>query len=210
MKSPQRTAVIVTSAALLILNAGCTSPGKKTAVGAGTGAAAGGVIGGIAGGWEGAAIGAGVGAVTGGAIGNVMDKQAKELAEVAETKRTAQGIVVNLKNDLLFETGKAEVKPEAKEQLTQLGAILAKYPQDTINIMGFTDSTGSKQMNQLLSKSRAEAVRTILASQGVKFNQMTVEGLGPSNPIASNDSAAGRAKNRRVELKISMPDKKTG
>lgn len=210
MKSPQRSTAVLGSIALIVLISGCTTPGKKTAIGAGTGAAAGGVIGGVAGGWQGAAIGAGVGAIAGGAIGNQMDKQAKELAEVAETKRTAEGIVVNLKNDLLFETGKAELKPEAQTQLGQLGDIIAKYPDDHIQIQGFTDSTGSKQTNELLSKARADAVRNVLSSRGVQYKQMSAQGFGPQNPIASNSSSTGRAKNRRVELQISMPDKKTG
>ena len=194
---------------LLILTglqaAGCATPGKRTAIGAGGGAAAGAGIGALAGGWKGAAIGAGVGALAGGAIGNRLDKQAQELEQVAETKRTENGVLVNLKNDVLFDTGKAQIKPEAAGQLNQVGAILAKYPDDRIRVEGFTDSSGAETTNQVLSQQRAQSVRDILSPSGVKPEQMVVEGYGEQNPVSSNKSAAGRAKNRRVELHIDLP-----
>jgi outer membrane protein OmpA-like peptidoglycan-associated protein len=188
------------------LDAGsCASPGKRTAIGAGGGAAGGAVIGGLAGGWKGAAIGAGVGALAGGAVGNYLDKQANELEQVAETKRTENGVLVNLKNDVLFDTGKAEVKPQAMAQLNQVGDILAKYPDDRIRIAGFTDSTGGKTINELLSQQRAQSVANVLSQRGVKPQQMQVAGRGPESPVASNKTTAGRAKNRRVELHIDVP-----
>jgi outer membrane protein OmpA-like peptidoglycan-associated protein len=189
----------------LALAAGCASPGKRTAIGAGTGAAGGAIIGGVAGGTKGAVIGAGVGAVAGGAVGNYLDKQAQELAEVAETKRTAEGILVNLKNDLLFETDSAVLKPAAVDRVVQLGEILAKYPEDRIRIGGHTDDTGPNGYNEELSRRRADAVKDVLKSRGVRDNQMLVMGYGETKPLASNKTSKGRSVNRRVELYIDVP-----
>jgi outer membrane protein OmpA-like peptidoglycan-associated protein len=184
--------------------ASCATPGKDTAIGAGGGAAIGAGAGALIGGGKGALIGAGAGALVGGAVGNYLDKQAQQLKKVAETQRTTDGILVNLKNDLLFDTASAVLKPEAQQQLNQLGQILAKYPKDRIVVAGYTDNSGSQQFNQLLSKQRAQSVADALEQQGVKPNQLDIQGLGSSKPIASNKSSSGRSKNRRVELKINV------
>jgi outer membrane protein OmpA-like peptidoglycan-associated protein len=183
----------------------CATPGKNTAIGAGGGAAAGGVIGALAGGGKGAVIGALVGGVAGGAVGNYLDKQQEELEKLAEARRDEDGIVVNLSSSLLFTTDSAVVRPAGVEQLARLGDILAKYPEDRIRIEGHTDSTGSRSHNEELSLRRAEAVRDVLASRGVHPRQMLVDGAGPARPIADNSTAAGRARNRRVELHIDVP-----
>jgi len=186
---------------------GCATPGERTAIGAGGGAAVGAGIGAIAGGWEGAAIGAVVGGIAGGAIGNYLDKQAQELQQVANARRTESGILVDLKSSLLFSTDSAVLKPAAVEQLARLGDILAKYPDDRIRIQGHTDSTGSAAHDEELSLRRAEAVRDVLANRGVNPRQMLVEGVGAARPIADNSTAEGRAENRRVELYIDVPQK---
>ena len=196
----------LTSVPVIAILAGCATPGARTAVGAAAGAGVGGGIGAVAGGWKGAAIGAAVGGVAGGAIGNYLDKQAQELKEVAEnTKRTEDGILVDLKSKLLFNSDSAVLKPEAVEQIAKLGDILAKYPDDRIRIQGHTDSTGTVAHNEELSLRRAQSVREVLTSHGVKPEQMLVEGVGESRPIADNRTAAGRAQNRRVELHIDVP-----
>src|SRR5205807_3970063 len=146
----------------------CATPGKRTAIGAGGGAAVGAGVGAIAGGWKGAVIGAAVGGLAGGAVGNYLDKQAQELKEVADTKRTEEGILVDLKSKLLFTTDSAVLKPEAVEQIAKLGDILAKYTADRVRIQGYTDSTGSASHNEELSLRRAQAVREVLVSRGVK------------------------------------------
>src|SRR5256712_3361351 len=186
---------------------GCATPGERTAIGAGGGAAVGAGIGAIAGGWEGAAIGAVVGGVAGGAIGNYLDKQAQELQQVANARRTESGILVNLKSSLLFSTDSAVVKPAAVGQLAQLGDILAKYPDDRIRIQGHTDSTGSAAHDEELSLLRAEAVRDVLPSRGLNPRQMLVEGVGAARPIPDNSTAEGRAENRRVQLNIDVPQR---
>jgi outer membrane protein OmpA-like peptidoglycan-associated protein len=185
--------------------AGCATPGKDTAIGAGAGAAAGAGVGALAGGWEGAAIGALVGGVAGGAIGNYFDKQAQELQQVAEAKRTENGILVDLKSSLLFSEESAVIRPAALDQVARLGDILAKYPNDRIRIVGYTDSTGAAAYDEQLSLRRAEAVRDVLANQGVERRQMLVEGAGAANPIGDNSTPEGRAQNRRVELHIDAP-----
>jgi outer membrane protein OmpA-like peptidoglycan-associated protein len=176
-------------------------------MGAGAGAAIGAGIGAAAGGTKGAVIGAGVGAIAGGSVGNYLDKQAQELKEVdvAETQRTEDGILVNFKNDVLFDTDSAILKPEAVQELTKVGDILAKYPADRIRIEGNTDSRGPAPYNEELSLRRAEAVKNVLLSRGVKEEQMLVLGLGESKPVADNGSSSGRARNRRVELHIDVP-----
>jgi outer membrane protein OmpA-like peptidoglycan-associated protein len=197
----------LTSIVLAVLAAACATPGKRTAIGAGGGAAAGAGVGAIVGGWKGAAIGAAVGGLAGGAVGNYLDKQAEELKEVAETtKRTKDGILVDLKSQLLFTSDSAVLKPQATEMVAKLGDILAKYPEDRIRISGFTDSTGSVAHNEELSLRRARAVRDVLHDRGVKVEQMLIEGMGPERPIASNKTAAGRSQNRRVEIHIDVPE----
>jgi outer membrane protein OmpA-like peptidoglycan-associated protein len=195
---------VVLSIVLMGSVASCATPGKNTAIGAGGGAAVGAGAGALIGGGKGALIGAGAGALVGGVVGNYLDKQAQQLKKVADTKRTEDGILVNLKNDLLFDTASAVLKPEAQTQLTQLGKILAQYSKDKIVVAGFTDNSGTQKFNELLSQQRAQSVAEVLRQQGVKSNQLDIEGKGSLQPVASNKTATGRAKNRRVELKISM------
>jgi outer membrane protein OmpA-like peptidoglycan-associated protein len=206
-----RTAVAATVTVTLALLAGCQTAGKRTAVGAGVGGAAGAGIGALIGGKKGALIGLGVGALAGGSVGLYLDKQKKELEQIAEVKRTENGLLVQMKNDILFDVGSDGVKSEgvtdlSKMGLSKMGDILAKYSDDRVRIEGHTDSTGDAGFNQGLSERRAMAVKTVLLSRGVQESQITVVGLGESKPIADNGSADGRAKNRRVELHIDVPN----
>jgi outer membrane protein OmpA-like peptidoglycan-associated protein len=191
---------------ILVLATACASPGKKTALGAGAGAATGAVIGGATGGWKGAAAGGILGGAIGAGFGNILDKQAQELAQVAETQRTEEGILVQLKNDLLFDTGSATPKEQAVREISKLGYILSKYKNDKIRVEGYTDSTGRKSFNEALSLRRAKTVKNLLTAQGVPANQVIVVGLGPTQPLANNGTPEGRAINRRVELHIEMPE----
>jgi outer membrane protein OmpA-like peptidoglycan-associated protein len=109
-----------------------------------------------------------------------------------------------LKEDLLFVVNSDVLKPGAVDELSQLGDVLAKYPQDRIQVMGFTDSTGPQAFNDELSKRRAEAVRKVLISRGVSEQQVLAIGMGEQSPVASNATAEGRSKNRRVELHIAL------
>jgi outer membrane protein OmpA-like peptidoglycan-associated protein len=200
---------LLPSFALVVLatfGAGCATAGKGTAIGAGAGGAAGAGVGALIGGKKGALIGLGVGALAGGSVGLYLDKQHKELEKVAETRRTENGIIVNMKNDILFDTGSAQLKNEAVEQLVKVGDIVAKYGDDRVKIEGHTDAVGGTDYNQKLSEQRADAVKTVLVARGVKPEQISVVGYGETKPIAPNDSTDGKAKNRRVEMHIDVPN----
>ena len=172
--------------------------GVGTVLGAGAGAALG-SLGGKAG--EGAAIGAGV-------LGHTMGKQREELKRIeAKTEEVrvieqpqTQSLVIRVKDQLLFDTGSATTKPGGISALTEVAEILAKYPDTIVRINGHTDATGSASINQRLSEQRAQAVADILVAHGVSRNRMVIQGLGSSEPIASNNTPEGRALNRRVDI----------
>jgi outer membrane protein OmpA-like peptidoglycan-associated protein len=196
-----------TIGAMLLALVACAGSGEntRTKVGAGAGAATGAVVGGAVAGWKGAAVGGVTGAVAGGVAGHLLDKQAEELRQKdINASRTATGILVRLKNELLFELDSAELKPEAAGHLKELASVLVKYPDDHIEVIGFTDSSGSDAHNQDLSRRRAEAVRRVLIAQGIPEKQAMAVGMGESQPVASNETKSGRARNRRVELRIAM------
>lgn len=123
----------------------------------------------------------------------------QEQLEELKAQPTPRGMVVTLQ-DVLFETGKAELQPGAMSSLAQVAEVLREDPQRKVAIEGHTDNTGSPEFNQALSERRAQAVKDALVSQGASPDQITTRGLGPSSPVASNDNAAGRQQNRRVEL----------
>ncbi len=193
---------------------GCaTGDNKNTMKGAGIGAAAGAVLGGVIGNQQGnsgkgAVIGAAAGAAIGGLIGQRMDKQAKELEKVAETQRTEQGLVSKLKSDILFETGKADLKAEAKKSLAEMATIMKNYPENVLTIKGYTDSTGTTTTNKTLSQKRAEAVKTHLVASGIPATVVSTVGLGASNPVADNTTTEGRKQNRRVEVEVTVDQTK--
>lgn len=131
-------------------------------------------------------------------------KQAEELQrQIAElnAKATERGLVVTL-GDLLFETGKSDLKEGAVVNLAKLSAFLTQYPDRTVAIEGHTDSVGSDDYNLSLSQRRASSVQQFLIGQGIAANRMTAVGKGENFPVASNDSASGRQMNRRVEVII--------
>jgi outer membrane protein OmpA-like peptidoglycan-associated protein len=196
------------------LIAGCASDqNKDTTAGAGIGAAAGALAGAVIGNQsghkgEGALIGALVGGGIGGLVGHRMDKQRQELEKIAETRRTDQGLIMKLRNDILFDTSRTDLKPQAKTNLAQMAAIMAKYPEDILAVKGYTDSTGSAKVNKDLSERRAMAVKYELVNGHVPANSITVVGMGPENPVAPNNTNANRSKNRRVEIEITADQSK--
>ena len=196
-----------------LLAAACTTPGKRTAWGAAggaaVGAAAGAIISHTTGGssGQGAVYGALAGLAAGGLLGNYYDKQAKELAAIAEVVKSDNGIQVFLKNDILFATNSSELTADSMQTLTDLNRVLKKYPQNRIVVQGYTDSTGTDAINNHLSKERAKAVYDFLLGSGLKTKSITYIGYGSANPIASNSTAAGRAQNRRVVLSITANEK---
>jgi outer membrane protein OmpA-like peptidoglycan-associated protein len=124
-----------------------------------------------------------------------------ELADV-RAKQTERGWVLTLKNELLFDSAAATLKPGAHRALDNLAQFLRKYPDRDIAIEGFTDSTGSKEVNQRLSERRAAAVKDALVLRGIEARRIDARGYGPAFPIASNESESGRQLNRRVEIVI--------
>jgi len=126
----------------------------------------------------------------------------QQLNTILETRETQRGLIVNI-SDVLFDFNKYTLKPETREKLAKVSGILLAYPGLKIQLEGHTDSIGSDEYNQKLSEQRANSVRDYLTSQGVPADSTTAVGLGKSDPVASNDNAAGRQKNRRVEMVVS-------
>ena len=124
--------------------------------------------------------------------------------DAMKARPTDRGLVLTL-GDVLFETGKADLKAGAVAELDELAKFLAKYPERTVVIEGHTDSVGSEDFNVGLSQRRAESVRSYLMRQGVDRSRVATEGMGESVPVASNETAGGRQQNRRVEIIVSNP-----
>ena len=191
----------------LVLLAGCATKTQTGAVvGAAGGAAVGGAIGAATGSTaKGAIIGAVVGGAAGAIIGSQMDKQAKELEQNikgAKVERVGEGIQVTFASGLLYDFDSDVVRPEAKTNLRELAASLEKYPGSNLLIVGHTDQLGGMAYNQSLSERRATAAATYLITQGVSGARIATRGMGEAEPIALNETEAGRAANRRVEVAI--------
>jgi outer membrane protein OmpA-like peptidoglycan-associated protein len=129
-------------------------------------------------------------------------KLLEQLNRVLDTKDSPRGLVVNMA-DVLFDTGKYELRPEAREKLARLSGILATHPTLQLDVEGHTDSTGGVQLNQTLSEQRAQSVAKYLVDQGVTGGSVKAVGLADSHPVADNATADGRQKNRRVEIIVS-------
>lgn len=187
---------------------GCNS--TKTTKGGAIGAGVGGAIGGAIGHRSdntvvGAIIGATVGGAAGALIGRHMDKQAEELRndlEGATVERVGEGILITFESGLVFDFDSYNLREDTKTNLTELAGTLKKYDDTNILIEGHTDNTGEDTYNQKLSESRAAAVESFLAQQGVENSRLTTKGYGENQPLDSNDTEAGKQKNRRVEVAI--------
>ncbi|MFZ3056976.1 MAG: OmpA family protein [Smithella sp.] len=156
----------------------------------------------------GAAIGAAVGGGGGYGVGAMMDKQEKDMREVlAKSEATAvtrEGnlLSVTFKGDVTFDTNSAELRPGLYNEINRVAGVLNQYPDTLIRVEGHTDSKGSDEYNMDLSKRRANNVKTLLVMRGVAENRIEVAGYGKTMPVATNDTEAGRQKNRRVEIRI--------
>jgi outer membrane protein OmpA-like peptidoglycan-associated protein len=183
---------------------------SRTTTGAVTGAMIGGLLGATADGDEKltkALAGAAVGGIIGGAIGNQLDKQAQELRRDLDTNgvsvvNTGSQLVVTMPQDVLFATDSAAVRPDLQRDLYTLAGSLNRYPNTTIEVIGHTDNRGDAAYNQRLSQNRANAVANVLIGAGVPRSRLVAYGRGEDQPIASNLTAEGMAKNRRVEFII--------
>jgi outer membrane protein OmpA-like peptidoglycan-associated protein len=201
-----------TTAGLLVLALSlpaCSSM-SNTQKGAVIGAAGGGAVGAVIGKKvgstaKGAIIGAAVGGTAGAIIGSRMDKQAEELAmEIpgARVERVGEGIVVTFDSGLLFAYDSDAIQGAARDNLTNLAESLKKYGDTEILIVGHTDATGSDAYNQDLSQRRALSAANYIVSQGVVNTRLRTTGRGELEPIDTNETDAGRAQNRRVEIVI--------
>jgi outer membrane protein OmpA-like peptidoglycan-associated protein len=212
--------ILVSVCAAGILLAGCTSNPytgesqlSKGVLGAGTGAALGAAAGALLGKTtslktrKSALIGAGIGALAGGGVGVYMDQQEAKLRQRLENTgvsvtRVGDKIVLNMPSNITFDVDRAEVKPDFYDTLESVGLVLAEYNQSYIDVIGHTDSDGADDYNFDLSRRRAGSVAQYLVSQQLDGNRFSVEGRGEREPIATNASAGGKARNRRVEITI--------
>lgn len=132
-------------------------------------------------------------------------RRALSESKAAVVSREGALVTVTFLGDAAFDTESALVKPDLQGEVDRVARVLAQYPETIIKVEGHTDSKGSKEFNLSLSKQRAESVRTLLFKQGVGHRWIEVTGFGETKPLASNDSEAGRQKNRRVEVKVLPP-----
>jgi outer membrane protein OmpA-like peptidoglycan-associated protein len=214
----KKSRILISSVAVLSLvslSACVTDPNtgekkvSRTAIGGGGGAALGYLLGSIIGGKTARIVGAGIGGVAGGVIGYKMDQQIKELKEqtagsgvdVSETS-DGKAILVNLPDGVTFAVDSTTISPTFQTTLDQIATSLKTYPDSLIDVYGHTDSTGSDTYNQALSERRARAVGDYLGMRGVSSARIRTQGFGEQYPVATNDTAEGRALNRRVEIKI--------
>jgi len=199
-------ALIVAGSIVLSACAGMSQKQRGAVIGATAGAAVGGVIGNQTGSTaRGAIIGAVLGGAAGAVIGHQMDQQAKELEQTipgATIQRVGEGIAVTFASGILFPFNSTEILPDGRTNLQQLANSLEKYPNSDILIVGHTDSVGTDAYNLDLSQRRALAASSLLQSLGVPASRLHAVGKGESEPIQPNDTEAGRAQNRRVEVAI--------
>lgn len=204
------TAILVTAVVMMGAGCGASRTVKGGAIGAGAGGAIGAIIGKQTGNTTaGAIIGAAVGGAAGSLIGRNMDKQAEELKKVegAKVERVGEGIQLTMEAGILFQTNQASLQTQAKQNIQKIAEVLKGYPDTDIMIAGHTDSDGTEGYNQKLSERRAQAVADYLKSLNVSGARLKTIGYGESQPVQSNDTAAGKQANRRVEVAITANEK---
>ena len=209
--------MIAASLSTLML-VGCTSnpytgeqqTGKSALYGLG-GAAAGAAIGAATSGSDdrakGALIGAAVGGAAGGGYGYYVDKQEQRLRQELQgtgvrVVRNGENLQLVMPGNITFASGSSDISSSFYPTLNSLVKVFKEFDKNGVEIIGHTDSTGSNDLNMRLSRERAQSVASYLASNGVSSARISAMGVGPSQPIASNDTAEGRAQNRRVEINL--------
>ncbi len=201
----------------LVTTAACTTNPEtgqrrisRTAVGAVLGAGAGYLLGDVIGGRGDRAeriIGAGIGAVAGGAVGAYMDRQEAELRRQTagtgvDVIRQGDDLLLRMPSGITFDVDRFDIKPQFRSTLNEVAGTLRQFNQTYVDVLGHTDSTGSDAHNQTLSERRAQSVANYLSANGVASARIATRGYGETNPIADNATEAGRAANRRVEIKV--------
>lgn len=218
MPRTSRSLVAVGLSAMLATACSTLDPytGEKETAKAGKGAAIGAVAGAIVGAATGdsakerrkrALIGAGAGALAGGSVGYYMDRQEAKLREELKgtgvsVTRDGDDIILNMPGNITFQTESAALNTDFFDVLDAVASVLEEYEKTLVVIEGHTDSTGADEYNQKLSERRAAAVGKFMDSKGITTERMVIIGHGEAQPVASNDTAEGRAQNRRVELTL--------
>jgi len=210
--------IIVSSIVIAFTFGGCasmTETQKDTTKGAAIGAGAGAVIGAVAGGGKGAAIGAVVGGAAGGIAGNVWSKRMQEQKAQMEQATAGTGVAVtqtadnrlklDIPSDISFDVGRADIKSNFRPVLDTFAKSLVSNTATTVTIIGHTDSSGTDAINNPLSFNRAASARDYLVARGVASSRIIIDGRGSREPLVANDTAANRAKNRRVEIFVAEP-----
>jgi outer membrane protein OmpA-like peptidoglycan-associated protein len=154
---------------------------------------------------RGAVVGTAVGAATGAIVGAMMDKQERELRQIEGidvTRTDEDELKVTVRNEILFDFDSAALRGSSRDELREMADVFDRYGDTTIVVAGHTDSTGSASYNERLSERRASAVSNYLRDLGVRGSRLDSIGYGESRPKASNDTASGRQRNRRVELYV--------
>ena len=203
--------ILLGVSAVVILATGCASMDdtqRRTATGAGVGALAGAVIGSATGGnaGTGAVLGAGVGALGTYIWSQNMERQKREMEQatrgtgIAVSQTADNQLMLNIPSDISFAVGRSDIQPNFAPVLDQFAMGLRNNPYSDVRIVGHTDSTGSDAVNNPLSVDRAASTRNYLVNRGVDGRRIAIDGMGERYPIASNDTADGRARNRRVEI----------
>lgn len=216
LRSQSPFALAGTALAALALSGCVTDPEtgnrtiSKAAIGGVGGALGGYLLGDILGGRNDRTekiVGAGIGAVAGAGVGAYMDAQERKLRQQTagtgvDVVRQGDELLLRMPSGITFATDQATVQPQAQSTLDQVASTLAEYPKTMIDVLGHTDSDGSEAYNQALSERRAQAVANYLGRRGVDPVRMATMGYGETRPVASNETAEGKAQNRRVEIKI--------
>ena len=213
-----RNKIIISSVLVAFVLGGCanmTETQKGTAKGAAIGAGAGAVVGAIANKGKGAAIGAVVGAGVGAVAGNVWTKRQEEQKRKMEEATAGTGVAVtqtadnrlklDIPSDISFAVGRADIQSNFRPVLDTFATSLATTPNSNVTVIGHTDSSGTDAVNNPLSLNRAASVRDYLSSRGVASSRVAIDGRGSREPLVANDTAANKAKNRRVEIFVAEP-----
>lgn len=210
--------LMIGSVAAMIALTGCANMNETergTAKGAGIGAGAGAVIGALTGGSSGAVKGAAAGGLVGAVAGNVwstrMERQRQQMEQATQgtgvqvTQTADNRLKLEIPSDISFATGRSDINSSFRPILDRFATGLVDNPAATVTIIGHTDSTGSDAINNPLSMDRASRTRDYLAGRGVSPQRIYVDGRGSKEPIASNATTEGKAKNRRVEIYVAEP-----
>jgi outer membrane protein OmpA-like peptidoglycan-associated protein len=222
MKTTNKLSKTMLGAVVLALaTSGCADMNqtqRDTATGAGIGAGLGAILGSSTGGGGGnrATTGAVLGAAAGGLVGNIWSKRMEQQKQQMEQATRGTGVQVSqtqdnrlkldIPSDVSFDTGRSDIKPNFRPVLERFAGTLNENPVTVVTIIGHTDSTGNASINQPLSVDRAARTRDYLTMRGVSPNRIVIDGRGEREPIASNDDAGGRARNRRVEIYVAERD----